>query len=75
MTEVKGFELKRRGELKIVKIFQEEIFPQYLKGDNLEECYKACAKTADKWLNILINKGAGLRDEEIISLIGETKVL
>lgn len=26
ITELKGFELKRRGELKLIKIFQEEVF-------------------------------------------------
>jgi DNA polymerase epsilon subunit 1 len=35
MTEVKGFELKRRGELKIIKIFQEEVFSQFLEGNTL----------------------------------------
>lgn len=75
LTEVKGFEIKRRGELKIIKIFQEEIFSQFLKGNNLKECYDACAKTANKWLGILINKGGDMMDEEIIELIGESKFL
>ena len=35
MTEVKGFELKRRGELKIIKIFQEEVFSKFLEGSTL----------------------------------------
>jgi len=35
ITELKGFEIKRRGELKILKIFQEEIFSQFLEGSNL----------------------------------------
>ena len=30
LTEVKGFELKRRGELKIIKIFQQEVFGMFL---------------------------------------------
>ncbi len=36
IKEFKGFEMKRRGELRITKVFQEEIFPQYLKGTTLE---------------------------------------
>lgn len=36
MKELKGFEMKRRGELRITKVFQEEIFPQYLQGSNLQ---------------------------------------
>ena len=34
-----GFEMKRRGELELVKI-QEEVFKEFLKGDSLEECYE-----------------------------------
>lgn len=75
LAEVKGFEIKRRGELKIIKIFQKEIFSRFLAGSTLEECYTACAETARKWLDILINKGAGMYDEDIIDLIGESKTL
>lgn len=32
ITEIKGFEIKRRGELGIVKNFQEEIFTKFLQG-------------------------------------------
>lgn len=35
MTEVKGFEIKRRGELKIIKIFQQEVFEKFLEGSTL----------------------------------------
>lgn len=34
LAEVKGFELKRRGELKILKIFQTQIFSEFLTGIN-----------------------------------------
>jgi DNA polymerase epsilon subunit 1 len=37
MTEMKGFELKRRGELQIVKIFQSEVFEKFLAGNTLQE--------------------------------------
>lgn len=37
MTEMKGFELKRRGELQIVKIFQSEVFEKFLVGSNIQE--------------------------------------
>lgn len=52
--------MKRRGELRITKVFQEEIFPQYLKGGSLEECYKACANTAKKYLAIVSKKGQAM---------------
>ena len=32
MTEMKGFELKRRGELNLVKIFQSEVFDKFLNN-------------------------------------------
>ena len=53
IQELKGFELKRRGELKIIKIFQEEVFGQFLKGKNLRECYLECAEIARRWYSIL----------------------
>jgi len=37
MTEMKGFELKRRGELQIVKIFQQEVFNKFLAGNSIQE--------------------------------------
>ncbi|KAL4468704.1 hypothetical protein ABPG74_005207 [Tetrahymena malaccensis] len=75
LTELKGFEIKRRGELNIIKIFQSEIFSQFLAGRDLKECYEACAKVAKKWLNLLKNRGEGLNNEELIDYIGESKVL
>jgi DNA polymerase epsilon subunit 1 len=75
MTEVKGFEIKRRGELKILKIFQSEIFACFVKGRNLKECYEICGKTCDKWLNVLFEKAAGMEEDEVIEFIGESKVL
>lgn len=47
MSELKGFEMKRRGELQLIKIFQSEVFQYYLKGSTLAECYKACGEVAD----------------------------
>lgn len=53
LSELKGFELKRRGELKIIKIFQSEVFKYFLRGGTLEECYAAVAENANHWLDIL----------------------
>ena len=53
LAELKGFELKRRGELKLIKVFQSEVFEQFLAGDTLEECYAAVASVADRWLDLL----------------------
>ncbi len=53
MCVAQGFELKRRGELKLIKAFQGEVFERFLAGDTLAECYAAVAAVADRWLDLL----------------------
>ena len=71
LAELKGFEVKRRGELKIIKIFQSEVFEKFLEGNSLEECYTAVSKVANDWLDILMSKGTKVQDEELLDLISE----
>ncbi|CCF54758.1 hypothetical protein NDA11_001598 [Ustilago hordei] len=73
LAELKGFEVKRRGELQLIKDFQKQIFEKFLLGTTLEECYAAVAKVANQWLDVLFSKGATLHDEELIDLIAENK--
>ncbi|XP_033227375.1 DNA polymerase epsilon catalytic subunit A isoform X2 [Belonocnema kinseyi] len=73
LAELKGFEIKRRGELQLIKIFQSSVFESFLKGETLEECYASVAKVADYWLDILFSKGANLPDSELFELISENK--
>ncbi|BCS03390.1 DNA polymerase epsilon catalytic subunit POL2 [Aspergillus luchuensis] len=73
LAELKGFEVKRRGELKLIKIFQTQIFRFFLEGTNLTETYAAVAKVADRWLDVLYEHGATLADEELIDLISENR--
>lgn len=73
LAELKGFEVKRRGELKLIKIFQSQIFKFFLEGSTLTETYAAVAKVADKWLDVLDSRGSMLADEELIDLICENK--
>ena len=56
MAELKGFEMKRRGELQIIKIFQTQVFERFLLGSNLKECYQEVAKIAKYWLDVLFRK-------------------
>ena len=35
ITRSQGFEVKRRGELQLIKIFQSQIFGEFLKGKSL----------------------------------------
>ncbi len=58
-----GFELKRRGELKLIKVFQGEVFGQFLKGATLEECYAAVAAVANRWLDMLDTQVGPARGE------------
>ncbi|KAG2195066.1 hypothetical protein INT47_003932 [Mucor saturninus] len=73
LAELKGFEMKRRGELKLIKIFQSEIFNVFLDGTTLEECYAAVAKVADRWLDVLFSKAINLDDDELFELISENR--
>ena len=53
---MKGFEVKRRGELQLVKNFQSSVFDSFLQGSTLEECYQSAAQVADYWLDVLYSK-------------------
>ncbi|XP_053980973.1 DNA polymerase epsilon catalytic subunit 1 [Hylaeus volcanicus] len=73
LAELKGFEVKRRGELQLIKIFQTSVFESFLKGSTLEECYASVAKDADYWLDILYSKCSDMPDSELFELISENK--
>ncbi|KAF2266189.1 DNA polymeras-like protein epsilon [Lojkania enalia] len=73
LAELKGFEVKRRGELKLIKIFQTQIFKFFLEGTTLPETYASVAKVANRWLDVLDSRGSTLADEELIDLICENK--
>lgn len=75
LAELKGFELKRRGELKLIKVFQAEVFDQFLLGKSLEECYAAVAAVANRWLDMLDTRGTDLTDQEVVDLISEMSVM
>ncbi|KAI0371958.1 hypothetical protein BV20DRAFT_964623 [Pilatotrama ljubarskyi] len=73
LAELKGFEVKRRGELQLIKIFQSQIFEKFLLGTTLEECYAAVAQIADRWLDVLFSRAEDLADEELVELIAENR--
>ena len=75
IQELKGFKLKRRGELKIIKLFQEEVFGQFLKGKNLTECYSEWAEIEKWWYSILELDGKGINDEELLDYIEERRMI
>ncbi|KAE9293076.1 DNA polymerase epsilon catalytic subunit A [Phytophthora fragariae] len=73
LAELKGFELKRRGELQLIKAFQSQVFECFLDGDSLEECYASVAKCANRWLDVIDTRGKSMDDEELMTLITENK--
>jgi DNA polymerase epsilon subunit 1 len=73
LAELKGFEVKRRGELQLIKIFQSQLFEKYLLGTTTEECYAAVAEVADRWLDVLFSKAENLPIEELVDLIAENR--
>nr|CAH7746305.1 unnamed protein product [Callosobruchus chinensis] len=73
LAELKGFEVKRRGELQLIKNFQSSVFEAFLKGDTLEACYAAVAQVADYWLDVLFSKGRNMPDSELFDLISENR--
>lgn len=73
LAELKGFEVKRNGELQLIKIFQSSVFEAFLRGTTLTEVFASVAKVADHWLDVLYSKGAGMPDSELFELIAENR--
>lgn len=73
LAELKGFEVKRRGELKLIKVFQTQIFKFFLEGSTLGDTYAAVARCANQWLDVLYQHGSTLADEELIDMICENR--
>jgi DNA polymerase epsilon subunit 1 len=73
LAELKGFEVKRRGELQLIKIFQSQLFEKFLLGSTTQECYAYVAQVADQWLDVLHSRARNLTDEELVGLIAENR--
>lgn len=73
LAELKGFEVKRRGELKLIKIFQSELFKIFLQGDSLQGCYDAVGQVANRWLDVLFSHGKDISDHDLFDLISENR--
>ncbi|XP_055908659.1 DNA polymerase epsilon catalytic subunit 1 isoform X2 [Eupeodes corollae] len=73
LAELKGFEVKRRGELQLIKNFQSSVFESFLSGTTLQECYDNVAKIANYWLDVLYSQGQNLPDSELFDLVSENR--
>jgi DNA polymerase epsilon subunit 1 len=69
IAELKGFEIKRRGKLKLVQVFQEEVFPRFLADNARLGVYDAVGTVANRWLQVIDTKGRSLTYEKPIYLI------
>ena len=75
IAELKGFEVKRNGELQLIKIFQASVFDAFLKGTTLDECYGHVAAIADYWLDVLYSRAKDITDKELFELISERRTM
>ena len=72
LAELKGFELKRRGELMLIKDFQSQVFKRFLDGKTLVEAYASVAVVANSALDMLYSQGEGFEEEEIVEKLTES---
>ena len=75
VAELKGFEVKRRGELQLIKNFQSSVFDSFLNGTSLEEAYEHAAKVANYWLDVLFSRASNMPDSELFDLIAENRFM
>ncbi|PHJ19863.1 dna polymerase family b protein, partial [Cystoisospora suis] len=76
ISELKGFELKRRGELQFIKLFQTEVFPRFIDGKSKQEAYASAASVALRYRELLRSEGISVQDENALEeLIVTRKVL
>ena len=73
LAELKGFEVKRRGELQLIKNFQSSVFEAFLNGTTLDEVYASVARVADYWLDVLYSQAESMPDSELFELISENR--
>eukprot|EP00758_Cryptobia_borreli_P018251 Tbor_TRINITY_DN6629_c0_g1::TRINITY_DN6629_c0_g1_i1::g.3108::m.3108/K02324/POLE1; DNA polymerase epsilon subunit 1 len=71
LSELKGFELKRRGELMLIKDFQSLVFKRFLDGNTLIDAFASAASVANNSLDLLYSQGEGYDDEEVIEKLTE----
>eukprot|EP00415_Alexandrium_ostenfeldii_P003216 UN3216 len=73
LAELKGFEVKRRGELRLIQVFQTEVFPAFLKGSSKEGVYSIVGQMANRWLDVIESRGKTMTDDEVIYFFSESK--
>ena len=75
ITELKGFEIKRRGEWKMIKMLQSDAFVSFMRGDTNEEVYRSVADVCKQYLMVLKTKGKSIEDDELLTLMSESSTM
>ncbi|CDR97363.1 DNA polymerase family B, exonuclease domain containing protein, putative [Babesia bigemina] len=75
IVELKGFEIKRRGEMRMIQMFQEEVFPRYLLGSTKEEAYQSAAAVGLSYRRSLDSRATNLEDDDMFDLLVARKTV
>lgn len=75
IQELKGFEIKRRGEWQMIKMVQRDAFSAYMYGKNKQEVYDHVADVCRQYINILQTKGRTIQDEELLDIMCESSTM
>ncbi|KAH0792441.1 DNA polymerase epsilon catalytic subunit A [Histomonas meleagridis] len=75
ITELKGFEIKRRGEWIMIKMLQNDAFISFMKGNTNQEIYQNVAEVCKQYLMILRTKGRTIEDDELLGLLSESSTM
>jgi len=73
--ELKGFEIKRRGEWKMIKMLQSDAFKAFMYGSTTQEVYDHVADVCRQYLNVLLTKGNSIEDAELLNLLSESSTM
>ncbi|KAK8886294.1 DNA polymerase epsilon catalytic subunit [Tritrichomonas musculus] len=75
ISELKGFEIKRRGEWKMIKMLQSDAFLTFMRGNTNEEVYHNVANVCKQYLMVLKTHGKTIEDEELLMLLSESSTM
>lgn len=73
--ELKGFEIKRRGEWKMIKMLQKDVFDSYMYGHTRQEVYDHVADVCRQYLSVLTTHGRTIDDNELLDLLSESSTM
>lgn len=75
IVELKGFEIKRRGEMRMIQLLQEEIFPSFLMGTTKEQAYRKAAEIGLRYRKSLDTRAENMPDDDMFDLLVSRKTV